>query len=183
MHLHSIPVPLVCLTEPLQGSEVRPSVAGATPSAAQGSVDPESEVGAGATEGAQGSALGGVTAGGDARRGQGSVGTTNKEEKPGKRQRGHWEDTSSILSPVDAQGSEFTLEDESPHGSGATVAGAAPQGSALGGEAGEAAPHGSAGPQGPAVDAGAKVGGGEGPAEPDAGAPQGSTTLNSIRDD
>lgn len=43
-------VPLVCLTEPLQGSEVRPSVAGAAPSAAQGSVDPESGVGAGATE-------------------------------------------------------------------------------------------------------------------------------------
>lgn len=146
-------VPLVCLNDPLQGSEVRPSVAGAAPSAAQGSVDPESGVGA---EAAQGSALGGVTA-------------------------------------VDAQGSEFTLEDEWAHGSGATVAGAPPQGStvavappqgsALGGEAGEAAPHGSAGPHGPAVDAGAKAGGGEGPAEPVAGAPHGSTALNSIRDD
>lgn len=82
---------------------------------------------------------------------------------------------------MDAQGSEFTLEDESPHRSGATVA--PPQGSALGGEAGEAAPHGSAGPHGPAVDAGAKAGGGEGPAEPVAGAPHGSTALNSIRDD
>ncbi len=48
--------------------------------AAQGSVDPESGVGA---EAAQGSALGGVTAGGDTRRGQGSEDTTNKEEKPG----------------------------------------------------------------------------------------------------
>lgn len=84
---------------------------------------------------------------------------------------------------MDAQGSEFTLEDESPHGSGATVAGAPPQGSALGGEAGEAAPHGSAGTHGPAVDAGAKMGGGEGPAEPVAGPPHGSTALNSIRDD
>lgn len=103
------------------------------------------------------------------------------------------EDTSSTLSPVDAQGSEFTLEDKWLHGSGATVAGAPPQGStvagsppqgyALGGEAGEAAPQGSAGPHGPAVDAGAKAGGGEGPAEPVAGAPHGSTALNSIRDD
>ncbi len=76
-------MPLVCLKDPLQGSEVRPSVAGAAPSAAQGSVDPESGVGAGATEAAQGSALGGVTAGGDTRRGQGSEDTTNKEEKPG----------------------------------------------------------------------------------------------------
>lgn len=176
-------MPLVCLTEPLQGSEVRPSVAGAAPSAAQGSVDPESGVGAGATEGAQGSALGGVTAGGDTRKGQGSEDTTSKEEKPGLSHRGHWEDTSLTLSPVDAQGSELTLEDESPHGSGATVAGAPPQGSVLGGEAGEAAPQGSAGPHGPAVDAEAKTGGGEGPAEPVAGAPHGSTPLNSIRDD
>ncbi len=102
-------------------------------------------------------------------------------------------DTSSTFSPVDAQGSEFTLEDEWAHRSvttvagappqGSTVAVAPPQGSALGGEAGEAAPHGSAGPQGPAVDAGAKAGGGEGPAELVAGAPHGSTALNSIRDD
>lgn len=84
---------------------------------------------------------------------------------------------------MDAQGSEFTLVDVSAHGSGAVVAGAPPQGSALGGEAGETAPHGSAGPQGPAVDAGAKAGG-EGPAEPAVAlAAQGSTELNSIRVD
>lgn len=84
---------------------------------------------------------------------------------------------------MDAQGSELTLEEVSDHGSGAAVCGAPPQGSALGGEAGETAPHGSAGPQGPAADAGAKAGGGEGPAEPAALAPHGSTELNSIRDD
>lgn len=63
-----VPVPLVCLVGPLQGSEVKASVAGATPSPVQGSDDPESEVGAAATEEAQGSALGGVTAGGGHRK-------------------------------------------------------------------------------------------------------------------
>lgn len=60
-----VPVPFVCLVEPLHGSEVRASLAGATPSPAQGSDDPESEVGAAGTDGAQGSLLGGVTAGED----------------------------------------------------------------------------------------------------------------------
>ena len=60
-----------------------------------------------------------------------------------------------------------------------------PQGSAQGGEEGEAAPQGSGGPQGPEAEGAATVGGGEGPAEPTGaaaapGAPQGSTALSSI---
>lgn len=58
-------MPFVCLEGPLHGSEVRASLGGATPSPAQGSDDPESEVGAAGTDGAQGSILGGVTAGED----------------------------------------------------------------------------------------------------------------------
>lgn len=58
-------MPFVCLVGPLQGSEVRASLAGATPSPDQGSDDPESEVGAAGTDEAQGSLLGGVTAGED----------------------------------------------------------------------------------------------------------------------
>lgn len=70
-------MPLVCLTEPPQGSEVRPSVAGATPSAPQGSDDPERGAGTGATEEAQGSALGGVTAGQDSGKGHKPEDKTN----------------------------------------------------------------------------------------------------------
>lgn len=61
-------MPFVCLEEPLQVSEVRASHAGATPSPAQGSDDPESEVGAAGTDGAHGSLLGGVTAREDRRK-------------------------------------------------------------------------------------------------------------------
>lgn len=69
-------MPLVCLVGALQGSEVRESVTGATPSAAQGSPAPVptetgAGPGAGATEAPQGSALGGVTAKGERRRGRG----------------------------------------------------------------------------------------------------------------
>lgn len=63
--LQFVPVPFVCLLGPLQGSEFRASPAGATPSPAQGSDDPGSEVGAAGTDEAQGSVLGGVTAGED----------------------------------------------------------------------------------------------------------------------
>ena len=61
-----VPVPLVCLVGKLQGSEVRESMTGASPSAAQGSPDPEATgIWAGANEVPQGSALGGVTAMGE----------------------------------------------------------------------------------------------------------------------
>ena len=70
---------------------------------------------------------------------------------------------------------------------------APPQGSALWGEAGEAAPQGSAGaaPHGPEAEGRGTVCGGEGPAEPTgaaaaeapaaAAAPQGSTAPSSMR--
>lgn len=56
-----VPVPL-CLVL-LQGSDDGASLAGATPFPAQGSDDPERGAGAAATDEAQGSVLGGVTAG------------------------------------------------------------------------------------------------------------------------
>lgn len=87
----------------------------------------------------------------------------------------------------------LTLLDVSPQGSGggAIVGGAPPpQGSELVGDVGDATPHGSVGavPHGPEAAGAETVGGGEGPAEPTvavgaaAGAPQGSTALNSIRE-
>lgn len=91
----------------------------------------------------------------------------------------------TLNSPVDAQGSEFTVED-SPHGSGggATEGGPPPHGSVVGGEAGDATPQGSVWPQGPVDGAGVTDGGGDGPVDPGAaGAPHGSTVLSSIRED
>lgn len=91
-----------------------------------------------------------------------------------------------LHSLVDPQGSELVLA-ESPHGSGGgSILGGPPPHGSTGGEEGVVAPHGSAGPQGSGAEAGATEGGGEGPAEPivvgAAGAPHGSTALNSIRE-
>lgn len=79
-----IPVPLVCLAEPLQRSELIGSEAGTGPSLAQGSTGPPEEEVLGGTGGPQGSALGGVTATGDGRRrrGEGRVNTTPYNHSP-----------------------------------------------------------------------------------------------------
>lgn len=70
----SVPVPLVCLAEPLQMSEVTGSEAGTGPSFAQGSTGPPEEEVLGGTGGPQGSELGGVTATGKGRRFRGGEG-------------------------------------------------------------------------------------------------------------
>lgn len=97
-----------------------------------------------------------------------------------------------IRLPELPQGSTlFTVLFVSPQGSGggAIEGGGAPppQGSVLLGDVGDATPHGSveAVPQGPDPPGADTMGGGEGPAEPtvaaEAGAPQGSTALSSIK--
>lgn len=70
----NVPVPLVCLAEPLQMSEVIGSEAGTGPSFAQGSTGPPEEDVLGGTGEPQGSALGGVMAKGEGRRCRGGRG-------------------------------------------------------------------------------------------------------------
>lgn len=70
----NVPVPLVCLAEPLQMSEVMGSEAGTGPSFAQGSTGPPEEDVLGGNGGPQGSALGGVTATGEGRTRKGGEG-------------------------------------------------------------------------------------------------------------
>lgn len=99
----NVPVPLVCLAEPLQMSEVMGSEAGTGPSFAQGSTGPPEEDVLGGTGEPQGSALGGVMAKGGGKEMQGREGLTQHHTGNDPQNGGRWKlsrvQTAALLSP------------------------------------------------------------------------------------